>query len=408
MDPRPTKHHPPPWQPAPVACSDCGEALPEDAFFCGACGASRHEDPRLGQVVLERYRLVEEIGAGGMGSVYRAEQRVGRFTREVAVKVLHASFAEAQAVRARFHRECELVTRLSHPNTIRFYDFGELEDGALAIVMELVEGEPLSARVERGPLPLHEALSILGQIAGALDEAHAAGIVHRDLKPDNVLLFERPGAEGPGVKVLDFGVAKAPELDPDAPALTFRGEVIGTPAYMSPEQIAGRPLDARSDVYAFGVLAYELLTGALPFEGADSLLDWAERHLVEAPTPIASHPVSLPPQVQLAVMRALSKEPEARPDGVKQMMREMRTAPSSRRRSSAPLEPSETGEIVLPLARTNRRVAGWAAAALAGLVALGASLAGEPSMPSAKAPEAKLEVPAATVAACEADAETAC
>ena len=391
------RHHPPPWQSAAEACGDCGETLPDDAFFCGACGAARHEDPRLGSMALERYRLTEEVGAGAMGTVYRAEQRVGRFTREVAVKVLHSDFARSQAVRARFHRECELVTKLSHPNTIRFYDFGELDDGALAIVMELVRGESLAERIARGPIPFEEARSILTQVAGALAEAHAAGIVHRDLKPDNVLLFERPGARAPGVKVLDFGVAKAPETnDPDAPAITFRGEVLGTPAYMSPEQIAGRPLDAQSDVYAFGVLAYEMLTGALPFEGATGLLDWAERHLAESPIPIASHAVSLPPEVQAAVMQALAKEPGERPAGVLAVLRAMRARPST------------PEEIVLPMAHTNRRVAGWAVAALAGLFALTASLAWPSAPPVAKGPEAKADVPAAIVASCEDEANTSC
>ena len=306
-------------------CDACGQVSPPGSRFCVSCGARRHDDApldgRSGALVLGRFRLVEEIGAGAMGTVYRAEQRVGRFVRSVAVKILHPEHSATPTLRARFYRECELVVELSHANTIRFIDFGELEDGALAIVMELIEGETLQARIERGPLPKDEALHVAREIALSLEEAHAHGIVHRDLKPENVLLYERPG-QRIGVKVLDFGIAKRRSGDLEDRALTGQGEILGTPTTMSPEQFLGGEIDARSDLYALGVIVYEMLTGELPFAPASCLAEWASRHLDEAPVPIDVHAIgaSLSPECRDALMRSLAKHPEDRPAHVMELV----------------------------------------------------------------------------------------
>jgi serine/threonine protein kinase len=274
-------------------------------------------------VILGRYRIVSKIGEGAMGAVYRAEQKMGTTVRSVAVKVLLDSHILDPALRVRFMRECEVVVRLEHPNTIKFYDFGELPDGSLAIVMEYVDGESLAAVIARGPLPVERALRIIGQICGSLHEAHSRGIVHRDLKPENVLLGHRAG-EPDVVKVLDFGIAKLHDpSQPSAGALTLQGTVLGTPVYMSPEQFVGLELDARSDVYSLGILTYEMLTGTLPYPRATTTVEWADRHLNATPTPIEAHAIAhdLSPRAREVLMQSLEKLPERRSASVLEFAR---------------------------------------------------------------------------------------
>jgi eukaryotic-like serine/threonine-protein kinase len=219
------------------------------------------------------YEIVSAIGAGGMGEVYRAKDT--NLERQVAIKVLPDAVGQDPDRIARFEREAKTLAALSHPNIAGIYGL-EKSQGTYALVMELVEGEDLSQRIARGPLPLDEALPIAKQIAEALEAAHEQGIIHRDLKPANIKL--RPDGT---VKVLDFGLAKAMEpvssmasnvsLSPTitTPAMTQLGVVLGTAAYMSPEQAKGKPADKRSDIWAFGCVLYEMLTGKRPFDGED-------------------------------------------------------------------------------------------------------------------------------------------
>ncbi len=309
-------------------CTSCAQGNPDAASFCGRCGTRRHAggDPRIGEVLLGRYRVSTKLGEGAMGAVYRAEQSMGTATRPVAVKVLHAVLMRDPALRSRFERECQLVIQLEHPNTIKFYDFGQLPDGSLAIVMEHVSGESLADRIARGPLPVESAMDVLGQVCGSLHEAHTRGIVHRDLKPENILLAERAGRRD-FVKVLDFGIAKqhgtgSPD---DIGQLTMQGAVLGTPPYMSPEQFAGNDLDARSDIYSLGVMTYEMLTGTYPFPPTANVFEWARRHLHDPPISIDEHPASaqLSPRARAALMRALAKDPAARPGSVLELAREL-------------------------------------------------------------------------------------
>jgi len=263
---------------------------------------------RVGTTIAGRYRIDRLLGSGGMGAVYRAEHVLMRKT--VALKVLHREMTLVPEVVARFEREAFAASRIDHPNVVAATDFGQLEDGGFYLVLEFVEGRSLRAVLDaEGALAPDRAARIAAQIASALAEAHAQGIVHRDLKPDNVMLIERP--ENPEhVKVLDFGIAKVTANDlAGQPALTRFGSVFGTPEYMSPEQAMGTTVDHRADLYALGVLLYEMLAGETPFHD-DDLMALLARQMTAPPPPL---PASVPPALRAVVDRLLAKRPEERP-----------------------------------------------------------------------------------------------
>jgi tRNA A-37 threonylcarbamoyl transferase component Bud32 len=303
-----------------MTCEACGHDNVEGARFCAKCGAlqpTEHTgpDPLIGQLIGGRYRVTGVLGEGGMGKVYVGEQQMGSTVRKVAIKTLHSHLSKDPSVLARFHRECGTVAQLEHPNTIKFYDFGATPDGTLYIAMEFVDGKPLSDVIAReGALDPERVVKILRQASGALDEAHGQGIIHRDLKPDNIVLTNRAG-ETDFVKVLDFGIAARSEST-DAQKeqkLTQQGTVLGTPPYMSPEQFTGKALDARSDIYSLGVMAYEMLAGKLPFD-ADTPWQWATQHMTAQPTPfeVAAPSRSIPQGMRDAILKALSKDRDKR------------------------------------------------------------------------------------------------
>jgi len=280
-----------------------------------ASGTTSTAYPLIGQVVGGRYHIVALIGEGGMGVVYKAEQRLGSTVRKVAVKTLHAELSRDPSITARFHREVGTVAQLEHPNTVRVYDFGSTDDGTLYIAMEFLDGKALNRVIESdGALDPKRVSHIVRQIAGSLDEAHRQGIVHRDLKPENVLLIERAG-EKDVVKLVDFGIAARTEsADREKEQkLTQQGMVLGTPPYMSPEQFTGKMLDLRSDVYSLGVMVYEMLTGQLPFQ-ADTAWQWATHHMTSPPRSFDETPGGgrIPDALRRTVLRALSKEPADR------------------------------------------------------------------------------------------------
>jgi len=257
---------------------------------------------------LAQYRIGERLGAGGMGEVYRAEDT--RLGRDVAVKVLHAG-PTCPDERARLFREARAASVLRSSNIATIYDLGEHGDRPF-IVMELVAGEALSARLTRGPLAIPEAVSIAAQAADALDEAHGHGIIHRDVKSANLMV------DGRGrVKLLDFGLAKYDER-PTASSITTGvlletqpGTVMGTFTYMSPEQVRGRTLDARSDLFSLGVVLYEMLTGRLPFEG-QTATDVADRILNGDPPALSRFNYAIPERLDAIVLKALAKDPAFR------------------------------------------------------------------------------------------------
>ncbi len=300
------------------------------------------ESSLVGKLIGSRYKVTRILGEGGMGCVYEAEQQLGATVRKVAVKTLHPHLSQDPKIQARFMREVGTVAELHHPNTIQVYDFGTTDDGQLYIAMEFVEGKSVGEILEKtGPLDPARVDHVLKQVVGSLEEAHGRGIVHRDLKPENVILTDKAGKKD-WVEVLDFGIAKrSTEEDPNEAKLTQQGMVLGTPPYMSPEQFTGRPIDARSDIYALGVMTYEMLTGKLPFE-AQTAWEWATQHMTAQPRPIEVHPGGdqIPPTMRSAIMRALSKHPADRFASVTEFYDAfaMGVAPSVARAASIPAD----------------------------------------------------------------------
>ncbi len=283
-------------------------------------------DPLIGITIGGRYRIVGVLGEGGMGRVYTSEQQMGTSVRKVAVKTLLSQFAKDPQTVARFMREVGTVSELEHPNTIKVYDFGQIEgSGDLYIAMELLQGTSLDDVVNAGqPVPPERVDRILGQVCGSLQEAHDKGIVHRDLKPANIFLTTRAGEEDV-VKVLDFGIAKRGSKDSKhEQKLTQQGTILGTPPYMSPEQFTGKELDARSDIYSLGVVAYEMLMARLPFE-AETPWQWMTQHMSVQPFPFETSPMggNIPPKMRNAVMRALAKDPAQRPQTAREFFEDL-------------------------------------------------------------------------------------
>jgi len=265
----------------------------------------RVADPLIGSAV-GSFRVVRLLGRGGMGTVYLAEHPV--IGSRVAIKFLHESMATSPELVARFYDEARAVNRIGHENIVGIFDLSMLPPNRYYIVMEYLDGEALSSLLRQGAVSLDEGLAILGQLCDALHCAHERGVVHRDLKPDNVFVLRRRGA--PFVKLLDFGIAKL--RDAPAGGHTAAGMIVGTPEYMAPEQCDNRAVDARTDVYALGVMAYQMLAGVLPFSG--NIAQLLVAHLQEAPRPPRSVNGLLPPGLDDAILKAMRKRPEDRFD----------------------------------------------------------------------------------------------
>jgi tRNA A-37 threonylcarbamoyl transferase component Bud32 len=266
------------------------------------------EEVRVGSIIQDTYEVTRLLGQGGMGAVWEA-QHLRLPDKRVAVKLLVGEHVNEELF-ARFRREAEITSKLGHPNIVGVLDFNTLPGGAPYIVLELLEGESLSARIERGPIAVPDALRIAQQIGSALHAAHRADIVHRDLKPDNVFLVRAASDEhGEQVKVLDFGISK---MRGNLSTKTQDATMLGTPQYMSPEQANGRnsEVDARSDVWALGAIVYEMITGQAAF-GAETLAQIVVRIVVE-PSPSLRDRPGVPIHVAAAVDRALAKESSAR------------------------------------------------------------------------------------------------
>jgi eukaryotic-like serine/threonine-protein kinase len=256
----------------------------------------------VGSRFADRYEIIGVLGEGGMGAVYRVRDH--ELGEVIALKVLRAEIAETEGALERFRREAKLARKVTHPNVARTFDLGT-HDGLRFLTMELIEGEPLSRTLSRGRLPLSESLRIGAEIARGLAAAHAVGVVHRDLKPDNVMVA------GTRVAITDFGIARQTGVVGDAAHSV--GIVLGTPAYMAPEQVEGRELDGRADIYALGIVLYQMLTGELPFAGDTPFAMAAARLHGDVPDPVLRDP-TLPGAIAAVVRTALARKREDRPD----------------------------------------------------------------------------------------------
>jgi serine/threonine protein kinase len=318
-------------------CPTCGTTYPDDARFCTRDGskliaipASKMETPArgtqtgraeppspvthtnlMGQVLDARYQVERKIGEGGMSFVYLANDIATK--EHYAIKVLSAALSRDQNAMARLKREASLGMRLAHPNVCHIIRLGETQDGLVYVVMPYVQGEILSDRNNRkGTLPLDEVVRFVRQIAAGLHVAHELKIVHRDLKPENVMVCKEADGTERAV-VMDFGLAKERRADAELQKLTATGIILGTPEFMSPEQLRGKPLDGRTDVYSLALMTFEMLTGNLPFAGRTQQEMMIAR-LRNEPTPLrqARPELSFSESVEKVLMKGMSREPDDR------------------------------------------------------------------------------------------------
>ena len=308
-------------------CPTCQAEYTDQLRFCQNDGATlRTTDATeiVGSVVADTYHITKKIGAGGMGTVYLGRHvKMGRLS---AIKIINAANAEDAETIARFNREAANAARINHHNVCSIYDFGETAGGLIYLAMEYVDGESLSDLAEReSPLPLPVAADLVRQTAEALQAAHDLGIVHRDLKPDNIMITKAP--DGALIaKVVDFGIAKAMGTD-SGQQVTKTGLVIGTPEYMSPEQLSGDTLDGRTDTYSLGLVAFRLLAGSLPFRG-ESSQEVMFKRLTDDPLSLAEAlpETEFPEALQRALNRALARIPADRYSSAREFGNDVVTA----------------------------------------------------------------------------------
>lgn len=338
---------------ATVKCPECGLEYSGGELFCPVDGArlpqpevaAEPADPLIGLTLNDRYKIHRRLGEGGMGIVYEAEHVV--IEKRVALKVLRDDFSSRPDVVERFRQEAKSASRIGHEHIVDISDFGETPSGASYFVMEMLRGRDLAEDLEEGgPLTVHRALAIAMQCCRALGAAHAKGIVHRDMKPENIFMCERESGED-FVKIVDFGIAKMSDIETDGEPgrkLTKTGMIFGTPEYMSPEQAQGKSLDHRVDVYAMGVILYELLTGRVPFVG-DTFMGILTQHMFEQPPPLqAANPSSqVPPNVEAIIFRALAKSADERYASMEELANDVQAA-----LATAPDAPAASGDTAVP------------------------------------------------------------
>jgi serine/threonine-protein kinase len=339
------------------SCPTCSRTYPDDTEFCSQDAThliayAIGTETQLAAGLARRFRIIRRLGAGGMGTVFLAEQ-IGVGNRPVALKVLNRKLLDDPEFLLRFQNEAASTGRIDHPNVVTIYESAQADDGTPYIAMQFLKGETLrDALKRRGALPLAECVEILQQTARGLNAAHRLGIIHRDLKPDNIFLTypeDESGAPASPpanlvVKIVDFGIAKLRE----SATHTLTGMVLGTPAYMSSEQASGMKsdeLDARSDLYSLGIVTYEMLTGRVPFH-SDTPLGYLRKHMMDPPPPLRAVRPDLPvlPEVERVVMKALAKDRDERYASVLDFAREFA-------RATTPPPPVESPKALAPTIR---------------------------------------------------------
>ncbi|MBI3790359.1 MAG: serine/threonine protein kinase [Gemmatimonadetes bacterium] len=326
-------------------CPTCGTEYPMSERFCPRDGSALRSQSKqndlVGTVIADRYHVMKKLGEGGMGAVYLAEHV--KMGRKSAIKVMNPGMHQDADAIARFNREASNASRLNHPNICAIYDFGETPDGLIYLAMEFIEGKSLTALIEEaGALAPARAASIVHQAADALQVAHDYGIVHRDLKPDNIMITkDRNGADV--AKVVDFGIAKASSSD--AQKVTKTGLVVGTPEYMSPEQLAGDKLDGRSDIYSLALVAFNCFTGTLPFP-SNSAQEAMIMRLTDQPKTLGEMKgdVAWPAELQAVMDKALARDAAQRYASAAEFGRDLSRAVEG---MPAPGLASEAGTMVM-------------------------------------------------------------
>ncbi|HSB54454.1 MAG TPA: serine/threonine-protein kinase, partial [Gemmatimonadales bacterium] len=313
-------------------CTACGQEYGDEVLFCQKDGTPLRPSggqtaDLVGQVIADRYHIQKKLGEGGMGQVYLAEHV--KMGRRCAIKIMSPAMMKDPDAISRFNREAANASRIGHPNVCAIYDFGETPEGLIYLAMEFIEGRSLNSILDEShTLPIPRAASIITQCADALQVAHDLGIVHRDLKPDNIMVTTARGRDT--VKVVDFGIAKAVGADGGAQKVTKTGFVVGTPEYMSPEQLAGDPVDGRSDLYSLALVFYRMLTGSSPFP-ADSQQETMIKRLTDDPLPLATArpDVRFPADLQRVMDRALARSPQDRYPSSAEFARDVRALSGS-------------------------------------------------------------------------------
>ena len=342
----------------PKICPQCGAEYELDQRFCPKDGTTLRlqnaTGDLVGAIIADRYHVLGKLGEGGMGQVYLAEHV--KMGRRSALKVMNPALVKDADAISRFNREAANASRINHPHVAAVYDFGETTDGIIYLAMELIEGPPLTKVIEeQGPLPPSRVATIVRQASEALAVAHDMGIVHRDLKPDNIMIARnRDGSDC--AKIVDFGIAKA--ADSAAQKVTKTGLVIGTPEYMSPEQLAGDTLDGRSDIYSLALVAFNMLTGKLPFP-AETAQESMIMRLTEPPRKLTQMrpEVAWPEPVQAALDKALQRDVNARYTSATEFGRalssalEAMTSAPSAAAARAPATRVSAGNATLPVTR---------------------------------------------------------
>ncbi len=314
-------------RPAPAPAASTNPAVARNTALrandpASVAGASSHAN-MAGKVLDRRYHIVRKVGEGGMSYVYLAHDVATQ--ERYAIKILSPALSKEENAMARLRREAALGIRLAHPNVCHIVRMGETEDGLVYVVMPYVEGEILSDRNYRvGKTTLTDAVRFIAEIADGLHVAHQLGIIHRDLKPENIMVCRRPDGTEYAV-VMDFGLAKERKAGGELQKLTATGIILGTPEFMSPEQLRGKPLDPRTDIYSLALMTYEMLTGKLPFEGKNQQEMMIAR-LRSDPIPARNRRPELPEQVDRVLLKAMARAPEDRYQSAPEFAQALRVA----------------------------------------------------------------------------------